>query len=130
MTWLALAFALEIGTLPSGGFVLYEAPDFINAKGSYYIDFQAEIVAWDLLYISGGIKTYIWDQGGEWTFWPHSTLYNVGAGLRLGLLTVGWRHFCAHPVTPYSILYDPQLQGEGSWDEIFVRMEGKIGGKK
>lgn len=129
MTFLALIFALEIGWLPNGGFVLYQVPAVLDVSGNFYTDLQAEVWAWDHLYIGGGIKTFIWDEDGEWTFWPHSTLYNFGAGLRFGILTVGWRHFCAHPVMPYSILYDPELRGEGAWDEVFVRVSGKIGGK-
>ncbi len=129
MNWLALIFALEVGWLPNGGFALYEVPQVIEVTGSFYTDLQAEVVAWDHLYIGGGMRTFMWSSEGDWTFWPHSTLYNFGAGLRWGPMELGWRHFCAHPVMPYSILYDPVLRGEGAWDEIFLRFTGKLGEK-
>lgn len=126
MTWLAFVFALEAGWLPHGGFVAYEAPEVIMVNGSFYTVLQAEAVAWDYLYLAGGMKAMMWSQKGEWTFWPHTMLYNFGAGLRLGPIEVGWRHFCVHPVMPYSIIFDPHLKAEGAWDEIFLRVEVKV----
>ena len=126
MTWLAFIFALEAGWLPSGGFALYEAPAVVDVTGSFYVDMQAEGIAWKHLYLQGGMKAMMWSQPDDWTFWPHTMLYNIGAGLRWGPLDLGWRHYCVHPVTPYAILYDPQLRAEGSWDEVFLRVQVKV----
>jgi hypothetical protein len=129
MTWLALIFALEAGWLPHGGFALYDAPAVIDVTGSFYVDMQAEAVAWGHLYLQGGMKAMMWSQADNWTFWPHTMLYNIGAGLRWGPLDLGWRHYCVHPVMPYSILYDPVLTSEGAWDEVFLRVQIQVGGK-
>jgi hypothetical protein len=129
MSFLAFIFAVELGWLPAGGFAAYQAPEFIEPAGSFYTDLQAGVVAWNHFYITGGLKTYAWKQGTEWTFWPHSTLYDFGAGLLWGPVQVGWRHFCFHPVMPCSILYDAELKAEGAWDEVFVKVNVKVGGR-
>ena len=126
MTWLAFVLVLEAGWLPHGGFAMYQVPAVIDVTGSFYVDMQAEAVAWKHLYLNGGMKTFMWSQEGNWTFWPHTELYNVGAGVRLGVFDLGWRHYCVHPVMPYSILYDPVLKAEGSWDEVFLRVEVRL----
>jgi hypothetical protein len=126
MITLAFIFALEAGWLPHGGFIMYEAPAFVDGTGSYYVDLQAEAEFFEHLYVGGGMKAMMWSQEKNWTFWPHTMLYNFGAGLRLGPIEIGWRHFCVHPVLPYMILFDPHLKAEGSWDEVFARVQAKI----
>lgn len=66
-----------------------------------------------------------------WTFAPNTTVYDFRAGLRRGPVELGWRHRCFHPTLPYLPLRDQQITGlEGSFDEIYLRLSGRVGGER
>jgi len=128
MNWIALFFALELGVAPNIGVLQYEPADFIVSEWQIgYTQMEAEVEFFGLLFAGGGVRTYI-TPGSGWTFAPNTTVYDFGAGLRRGPLEVGWRHRCFHPTFPYQPVFEQQFSGlEGSYDEVYIRLEGKVG---
>lgn len=127
MTWLAFIFALEIGFLPQGDFIMYEEFELIPVQYSIYTDLQAEIEIFDFFFVGGGVKTGAWYHGG-YTFFPHRSSYEFRAGFRWKLIEAGWRHYCFHPMTPFfgfGIL-DYRAIWEGAYDELYLRFSGRI----
>ncbi|MBA7650936.1 hypothetical protein ES703_58751 [subsurface metagenome] len=126
MTWLAFVFALEIGFLPCGDFVMYNSDfldEFYPVKYTAYTELEAEVLAWDILFIGGGIRTSIWQlQESGYGFFPHKAVYNFHAGARQGLLEIGWRHFCIHPVVPCFKYIKPEAIWEGAFDMLYLRI--------
>ena len=57
MTWLAFMFALELGYNPMGMVAIYEV-DRVDMVGDFYADLEIEALAWDILFINGGVRTY------------------------------------------------------------------------
>ncbi|MBA7525413.1 hypothetical protein ES705_17564 [subsurface metagenome] len=132
MSWLALFFILELGYLPNGYQEIYLITNFVDEvemKGEFYIDFNAEVTLFDLFFIGGGVKTYIWKYNFSYTFWPNTAGYSLIAGINLGILEIGFRHYCYHPVLPWTEYINFDLQWEGAYEEIYVRLEGSFRGK-
>ena len=62
MNWLILLYALELGYAPFYN-SLNVTPEDINldmTSNIGYVLFEAEVVAWDTLFIGGATKTYIY----------------------------------------------------------------------
>ena len=129
MTWLAFIYALELGFLPAGDFVMYGEldPEYVPVQYSLYTDLQVEFEISNIFFIGGGIKTGLW-YGDGYTFFPHRSTYSFYTGFRYGLFEVGWRHFCFHPITPFfgfGIL-DYNAIWEGAYDELYLKISGRI----
>jgi len=144
MTWIVFLFALEIGLVPQGMFLLYDRepaeytytgseqlPTIEDLDFSYsiYTDFQFEAIILDYIFIGGGIRctmlptnNYTWD--------PHSLTYNFSFGGRLGPVELFWHHYCTHPQMTYMYDYYPLDGWEGVYDEIGLKIEGKLQGVK
>lgn len=125
MNWLIFLFALEVGFLPQGDFIMYEKLELVPVRYSAYTDLQAEIVIGNLFFIGGGVKTGVWYHDG-YTFFPHRASYNFQAGIRRGMVEAGWRHYCFHPITPFFEFIDYRAIWEGAYDEIYLRIEKKF----
>lgn len=128
MTWLALFFALEVGFLPGGymeTYTYYGATDETFA-GAYYVDMDAEVRLFDILFIGGGSKVYMDRTHGMINFIPNTVNYNFVAGARYGPLEVGFRHYCIHPIMPWSRYRVEMPEWEGWYEEIYVRIEGRF----
>lgn len=141
MTWLALAFALEIGFVPRGGVMAFERePQVFEYAGSYYYpisvesvrlplmfytDLNIELILFGWMFAGGGIKVPIaWDKE-TWTFNPRATYYDFRAGVRFGMFELFWRHRCNHPQWTYAYAYLPSVWQEGAYDEIAIRFSGR-----
>ena len=124
MSWLLFIFALEIGIIPSGTFMMYEMPAEIVHDQSAYIQMEAELLFFDLLFVGGSIRTYVWKDEEGISFWPWRDGYLFNAGIRYKFVELGFRHYCTHPVIPYA--YPVQMNWEGAYEEIYLRFEGKL----
>jgi len=131
MNWIALFFALELGIAPNIGVLQYEPAAAVESEWEIgYTQLEAEVLLFDLLFAGGGVRTYI-TPGNSWTLAPNTTVYDFRAGLRRGPVELGWRHRCFHPTLPYLPLRDQQITGlEGSFDEIYLRLSGRVGGER
>lgn len=132
MTWLILAMALEVGWMPQGDFVMYDPPSIVTVTGSFYTELEARATAWGFLFAGGSVKTFVWLYDGAYTFAPERSLYNFEAGVTLGPVEVGWRHFCTHPTWTYlwsyrlgDAQYGQAARWEGSYEEVYLRLEKK-----
>ena len=130
MNWIALFFELELGWMPQGDFVMYSSEPFLTwypVSYTAYTELQAEVIMFDTLFAGGCIRTSVWQlQESGYTFFPHKAVYTFYAGARWGLLEVGWRHFCIHPVVPFFALIQPEAIWEGAYDELYIRFSGRI----
>jgi hypothetical protein len=145
MTWLALAFALEVGFLPHGSFMSFERePEVFEYDGSYYYpisveqavlppivytDLSAEVILWGWLFAGGNVKIPMAWDGQTWGFLPRATYYDFRAGVRLGIAELFWRHRCMHPQFAYMYNFLPSEWQEGAFDEIGLRFSAKFGGE-
>lgn len=126
MTWLALVFALELGALPSGGFLMYDPPAYQDWTGSGYTELSASVELAKTLYAGGGVRTTVLSDGSL-NFWPEGAYYYFTAGVRWKGIEIFWRHYCIHPVVPYLPLTgDVRQVWEGSYDEIGIRISGTL----
>ena len=132
MNWLALFFALELGIVPQAGVLMYEPEEAFFMEGAFYTELEAEVLLFDVLFVGGGVRSYITPGHTGFTFSPNSTIYDFGAGVRFkDTLELGWRHRCFHPTIAYWPIFEQEIKGmEGSYDEVYLKIKGKIGGKK
>ncbi len=127
---LALSGWLLLGWMPRGDLVVYDPPAYVDVAGSYLVEIGAE-ASWGPLFAGGSMRVPVWQIAGELNFWPTQLVSTTDIGLELGPARLGWRHTCAHPVTPYLMcLSDGQLtpRWDSSVDLIYLRLEA--GGKR
>ncbi len=129
MNWLVLLYALELGFAPHYGSlnVISKQPSIIEANLTEdigYVNFEAEVVAWNTLFVGGAVKTYVQSKTDtKLNYHPFESDYLFKGGLRFGGLEFGYRHLCLHPNRPYEIVYNAQQSTDASYDEFYVRME-------
>ena len=129
MTWLAFAFALELGVQPFGTLRAYEPLVPAANEWTFYQKAEARVYLWDLLFAEGQVEIYDW-RDRDLSFWPDRAGFEVGAGLRWKILEIGFRHYCTHPIIPRFSIPASNWRWEGGYEEIYLRLEGKIGGRK
>lgn len=127
MNFIAFLFALEIGFLPLGSFVMYEKePAAVVYRNPLYVEMDAEIILLEYFYIGGSVKPIMFKQIEGYMFDPQATTYGFKAGLRVGIVDVFFRHYCHHPVIAYMNRQDIDLKWEGGYSEVGIRIEGRI----
>ena len=127
MSWLVFVFALEAGLLPHYGFVMYE-PDLqaVFADHSFYTHLEASVEAYGF-YVGGAMRCYFWKCRDGYDFSPYQMTFRFDAGWRNDFLNIGFRHYCMHPVVPFLALKGaPLCKWEASYEELFVRIEGRL----
>jgi hypothetical protein len=131
MNGLILAAWLTLGWLPQGAVVAYEPTALIDVSFSGRVELGAE-VSWGPLFAGGSMNVPVW-YTGDLSFWPIQLSSTFTAGLDFGVVRLGWKHNCAHPVTPYLPIVE-YWEGElvpyfdSAYDELFVTF--KVGGRK
>ena len=125
MTWLAFMFALELGYNPMGMTEAYQV-NRVDMAGDFYAQMQGEIVAWDLVFIGGDVRTYAKKWLSSVSFFPNTVEYAVGVGVRYSIFELGFRHICIHPVTPLPYHMSGKVIWEAAYEEIYLRIE--VGG--
>lgn len=139
MNWLALAFALELGIVPSGNFMMYERePQVFEYDGEYYYpvsvqqvdiapivytQLDAEVMLFGFLFAGGGVRVQTRYHEDAWSFAPQATFYEFTGGAVFGPVRLQYRHCCFHPQMTYMYNYRPAGGWEGSYDEISLRLE-------
>lgn len=103
-------------------------PDAIYLGDSFFMDWEAEFVLFDHLYMNGGAKTILFKSVKGLIFDPKAVDYRFEAGLRFGIIDIFFRHHCMHPIMTYMYSYDVKPIWEGWYNEVGIRIEGQIGG--
>jgi hypothetical protein len=123
MTLLTILFALEIGALPRNNWVLYPAHQISIAEEiTYYTELEAEIQIGGVLFGRGSVRTDVTPEAlTDWR--PFWTQYEVIVGARLGIVEIGFRHLCTHPIITYAPFH-PDITPliEGAYEEVYVRI--------
>jgi hypothetical protein len=125
MNTLLFIFALEAGVLPNYEFVIYQPDlDYVEADYSFYtsLEITAELYGF---YLGGAMKCYMWRNTGRLNFHPYQMTYRFDAGWRNDWLTLGFRHYCIHPVIPLAGVMLPEQNWEEAFEELFIRVDLK-----
>lgn len=124
---LALAFALELGVVPTSEWIMHET-DYTYNDTAMYVMMDAEVEITDYLFVGGSIRTEMMKNSFDQTFAPISDQYIFRAGARIGILEIGYRHLCTHPVFAYVYQQEerPQVNYEGNYDEFYLRISGRF----
>ena len=123
MSLIHLLFALELSYLPVGGFVQYQPTlEDIDSAHTVGVTMEAGVQLW-YLYAKGSILVYAQPDTKMVAFWPWLGTYGLEAGFRRKWLSVGWRHYCLHPIVAYAYANYARPWLEGGYDLFFVRLE-------
>ncbi len=100
--------------------------EYYPVEYTAYAELEAEVVLFNMLFAGGGVRTSVWQlEDTGYALWPHKAVYQFNAGLRIGVVEMGWRHYCMHPVIPYFKLAKPLPIWEGAYDEVYLRISNK-----
>ena len=124
MDWLSLFFAIELGLIVDGNYMLLDGEEYLyENQQQYYTRLEGGIEILKTFYVMGGIKT-VFHKGESYFFMPELSEYDIETGLRYGPLSAGFRHACYHPVEA-RINDLPDVRWQGAYSEVFVRAEIK-----
>ena len=128
MNWLVLLYFLEIGYAP-----LYSNLNTINyaaypevSYNMFYVNLNAEVVVKDILFVGGGVKTYLQTTNKINDNFPFEVDYIFNMGLRLDNIELGFRHFCLHPVRPYESYFSSQSFTDAWYEELYIRISSEF----
>jgi len=130
MEWLVFVLALELGWQPEAYFASYSPPVAVVGDGQFYQTFEAKAVLFGFLELGGSVRVQDWLTADRFppNFWLNQIDSIFFVDVRLGPLTVGWRHECIHPVSPWQPAYGIKPSWDGAGDEVYARVELKLGG--
>lgn len=126
MNWLTLAFALELGMLPLGSWVMYQPPATVQEQSEFYQQFESRVILWDRLFVGGDVRIYDWMDKGALNFWPSRAAFTFKTGINCRGVELGFRHYCTHPIVTYMPIEKSTVRWEGAYEEIYLRLEGRI----
>lgn len=135
MTWLAFAFALQVGMIPQGSFTMiyydlkpaYDVQFAQNTSAAiYFTDLRAELIFFEPFSLFMGGETRI--QMGPWPggFNPQSIFYQFNAGIRYKGLELYYLHACRHPQMANAYMYNVISGWDSAYDEIGIKFSGKV----
>lgn len=104
---------------------MYEPPEIeeIKIEDTYYVSFNIQAYIYEYFYLKGSVKIPVYFKIDE--FWPVALSSFIEVGVLLNGLSVGWRHFCTHPIAPF---YGEQTFTkfyDEAGSELFIRYETK-----
>ena len=124
---LILSAFLQFGIL-NGGAIVADKPSASSWDFAYFPPAYATLgigARYNVLYFETSVRTDVWAiQIDNW--YPFDVAFQIGGGIKLDdWLTIGIRHTCYHPITPYSVVEGYMLlpNSEGACNDIFVRVE-------
>jgi hypothetical protein len=124
ITWLTLLFAIEFGYTPNTA--VYNR-SWINTQHieTTYLTLELDFIIKDVLYI-GGTSTTWQDYISTFDWGVYQSTYTYHTYIKYSNFSVGYRHWCAHPIIPAQLQYKPEHITEHSGDIFFIRYEGKL----
>ena len=122
MNWLILLYFLELGYSPfyNSLNVLPEDYEYIKDDNVYYVNFNAEVLMFNHLFIGGSTKTYIQPNNKENDFYPVQNDYQLNAGIRYKNIEIGMIHLCIHPGD--SVDMQPIGKSYSGYEEFYIRL--------
>jgi len=127
---LSLSLICEMGIVTDHSMYNYYQETYFAEKGNtdfYYILFDVELTAWDILYIKGRMNNVFMQYKDEISFVPLNDYYSYEMGLKLSPFEIGFKHYCFHPINVYRSML-PYTETvfeylEGGANSFFVRAE-------
>lgn len=124
--WLQINTLLEISKIVSGTTQLgiTQRKDDLYTKLQYQSVVEAQFIILNYFYITYGFKTKMVDTS-NYSFYPYQVSNKIESGVLLKNLTIGIRHYCVHPESPwdYVPIHD---RFNASYDEIFISYKIKL----
>jgi len=126
MNWLILLYFIELGYSPfyQSTNIISEDYEFIKKENVYYVNFDAELLILDHLFIGGSTKTFMQHQSNSYHFLPIESDFLFKAGLKFDNLELGIRHQCNHPVLNYGVLTEKEAYG--GYEEFYIRISSEL----
>ena len=115
---LVFSYFIELGWIPYDDVITYDSS--CHQENSFYLAFDTEL-KWSFFWIGGNVKIFTWHHEGN-TFWPNRIDFLSRLGIDVGILTIGWRHLCSHPIMPYVRITDAP---DGAFTEFFIRLSNR-----
>lgn len=122
---IVLCAALECGFI-SGGIFNYASNDIAwKDIGALYTNIDAKL-CYGPAYVSGSTKCFFTPMSLV-AYSPFQMTFNIGVGLDIENIKIGYEHSCFHPMQPYLTVWDTGIipKYEGVTDKFFVRIETK-----
>jgi hypothetical protein len=132
MNWLFILLSFQFVYMPNAGTTIYQSPvaqETVWIKQNMYTQFDIEALAYNHIFVGGGIKTEIEPVKNMLNFMVDRSTYYFNAGFRYEAFEVGYRHLCTHSTVPYFYYYRPKLW-DGAYDEVYFKVTAKLGNKK
>lgn len=124
---LALILHLEAGWQPVDTVRGYVASGSAE-ETPFYGTLGVELVIAEVVFVGLDVRTEMTARAfkpGE--FSPHLMSYGFAAGLRLAEgVELGFRHRCLHPIIPYMRSKSFNLNFEGAYQEVYLKIDKKI----
>ena len=111
-------YFVEVGRIPYDNVITYDSA--YRQENNFYLALDSELKLF-FFWIGGNVIIFTWHHDGN-TFWPHRIDLFSRAGIDIGILTIGWRHLCSHPIMPYERITDAP---DGAFTEFFLRIGTK-----
>jgi len=126
MNWLILLYFIELGYSPfyNSLNVLPNTYEQILNENVYYIEFDAEVILLDYIFIGGAFKTFIQPNNRDYDFFPIENNYLFKTGLRYKKLEAGFRHLYIHPGLSSGVV--SQGQSFGAYEEFYIRISSEF----
>jgi hypothetical protein len=116
------AMAFELGFLPMSHFVVNNA-DYVFKDNSFYTEFAVSAKLYDFTAF-GETRTYFWKNTEGYSFSPDNITYMAGIKYTAGPVELGFKHYCFHPVIPFT-MKEYKFAYNGGYEEIYLRVEVK-----
>ncbi len=122
-----LFFWFEFGITP---YVSYNIGNYIynNSFEEFNVYTNMNIdIRYNILFVKSNIKTYFTKMKKDISFRPENINYIINIGIIISKnVKIGFRHSCYHPIMPYRNLYYTKKILEGGYQEIYIKIGGKI----
>jgi len=125
-------YEMEIGWLPGNEWIIHTTR-YTGQGLDFYATMKAEVVLEVLnpfLFFVGGsmqVDMSALTYEGLPSFSPSEMYYGLNAGIRLGGLEIGFRHFCYHPVMPFLALDGSgDVMFEGGYNQLYISFKGSV----
>jgi hypothetical protein len=124
---MVLLLCLQLGIMPVNNFQMwnyYENPTYSGQKDLYMkVDF--EFLIQDIFFIGGEFNNTFWMRGIK-SFAATGIEFTFKTGFTFKGFTLGFNHFCRHPITPYLNNEIINVKNEGAFEQIYLEYSGKF----
>lgn len=117
--FLILGFELSYA---NGYQYMYEPTEFNEIESTWDVSFNIKAIVYEYFYAKGSVKIPVYPLENG-TFNPVALSSFFELGVLIGGLTVGWRHFCTHPVAPFYTGESFLRFYDESGSELFIRFD-------